>query len=77
MPRLADRWRLIAPDLPGFGYSDTPDVGRFDYSFSGYTDFLLEFAGRLGLDRSPMADTGCWKPTWTRWSGTRVTSSAV
>ncbi len=24
MPRLADRWRLIAPDYPGAGYSATP-----------------------------------------------------
>ena len=28
MPRLADRWRLIAPDFPGAGYSDTPDDSR-------------------------------------------------
>jgi pimeloyl-ACP methyl ester carboxylesterase len=29
MPALADRWRLIAPDYPGFGYSATPDRTRF------------------------------------------------
>ncbi|WP_348628631.1 alpha/beta fold hydrolase [Rhizobium leguminosarum] len=33
MPRLADHWRLIAPDFPGAGYSGTPD--DFDYSFDG------------------------------------------
>lgn len=33
MPALADRWRLIAPDYPGFGYSDTPDPSRFAYTF--------------------------------------------
>src|SRR5215211_6674770 len=31
MPALADRWRLLAPDFPGFGYSDTP--AGFTYSF--------------------------------------------
>jgi pimeloyl-ACP methyl ester carboxylesterase len=47
MPRLADRWRLIAPDYPGAGYSDTPDA--FDYSFDGYAAFLDNFVGVLGL----------------------------
>jgi len=32
MPRLADRWRLLAPDFPGCGYSDTPD--DFPYTFA-------------------------------------------
>lgn len=51
MPRLADRWRLIAPDFPGFGYSATPDQNRFAYDFDGYADFLGRFAARLGLRR--------------------------
>src|SRR5688572_31133315 len=49
MPRLADRWRLVAPDFPGFGYSDTPD--RFDYDFDGYADLLDRFVKKLGLER--------------------------
>ncbi len=49
MPRLADRWRLIAPDYPGAGYSATPE--SFDYSFDGYAAFLDEFARTLGLER--------------------------
>jgi pimeloyl-ACP methyl ester carboxylesterase len=49
MPRLADRWRLIAPDYPGAGYSGTPD--DFDYSFDGYADFLEKFVSALDLDR--------------------------
>ncbi|WP_137390670.1 alpha/beta fold hydrolase [Rhodoligotrophos defluvii] len=47
MPRLADRWRLLAPDYPGFGYSATPD--DFDYSFDGYADFLDGFVEALGI----------------------------
>jgi pimeloyl-ACP methyl ester carboxylesterase len=33
MPALADRWRLLAPDFPGCGYSATPD--DFPYDFDG------------------------------------------
>ena len=49
MPALADRWRLVAPDFPGFGYSDTPD--GFAYDFDGYADFLERFADALRLER--------------------------
>jgi pimeloyl-ACP methyl ester carboxylesterase len=49
MPRLADRWRLIAPDFPGSGYSATPE--DFDYSFDGYGRFLGAFVDALSLDR--------------------------
>jgi len=45
MPALADRWRLFAPDFPGFGYSDTPGLTRFSYTFDGYAEFLDRFAG--------------------------------
>ena len=51
MPLLGDRWRLIAPDAPGFGYSATPDVADFPYTFRAYTDWLEAFADRLGLRR--------------------------
>ena len=40
LPALGDRWRLIAPDLPGFGYSGTPDRAAFSYTFDGYAGFL-------------------------------------
>jgi pimeloyl-ACP methyl ester carboxylesterase len=49
MPALADRWRLLAPDYPGAGYSATPD--DFDYSFDGYADFLDCFVRALGINR--------------------------
>jgi pimeloyl-ACP methyl ester carboxylesterase len=45
MPPLADRWRLLAPDFPGMGYSDTPD--EFSYDFDGYAEFLDRFIRRL------------------------------
>jgi pimeloyl-ACP methyl ester carboxylesterase len=49
MPALADRWRLVAPDFPGFGYSDTPE--DFPYDFDGYAGLLDRFVRRLGLGR--------------------------
>jgi pimeloyl-ACP methyl ester carboxylesterase len=51
MPALADRWRLIAPDYPGFGYSATPDRTRFSYTFGGYADFLERFTTAMNLTR--------------------------
>jgi pimeloyl-ACP methyl ester carboxylesterase len=51
MPALADRWWLIAPDFPGFGYSATPEPARFPYSFDGYARFLERFTETLGLKR--------------------------
>ena len=43
MAALGDRWRLVAPDLPGFGYSATPSPDDFGYIFSAYADFLQRF----------------------------------
>lgn len=51
MPALADRWRLVAPDFPGFGYTDTPDADRFSYTFDGYAEFLDGFVDAIGLTR--------------------------
>lgn len=64
MPRLADRWRLIAPDYPGAGYSATPE--GFDYSFDGYAAFLDGLVRELQVDRFALYlhDFGC--PIGTR-----------
>ncbi|ONI90662.1 hydrolase [Saccharothrix sp. ALI-22-I] len=51
MAALGDRWRLIAPDYPGFGYSGTPDRTRFSYTFDGYAEFLQRFTAAAGLTR--------------------------
>jgi pimeloyl-ACP methyl ester carboxylesterase len=51
LPALGDRWRLIAPDFPGFGYSDTPDPSAFSYSFDGYAELLERFTAVVGVSR--------------------------
>ena len=33
IPALADRYHLVAPDLPGFGFTEAPDRKKFKYSF--------------------------------------------
>ncbi|MTD14552.1 alpha/beta fold hydrolase [Nakamurella sp. YIM 132087] len=49
LPALADRWRVIAPDLPGFGYSGDP--APEDFTFDAYGRFLGAFCRTLQLDR--------------------------
>jgi pimeloyl-ACP methyl ester carboxylesterase len=49
MPRLADRWRLLAPDYPSAGYSEAP--GDFVHSFDSYAAFLDGFVTQLGITR--------------------------
>jgi pimeloyl-ACP methyl ester carboxylesterase len=49
IPRLAGKWRLIAPDFPGFGYSGTPET--FSYTFDGYASWLNAFVEKMGLKR--------------------------
>ncbi|QFU85579.1 alpha/beta fold hydrolase [Amycolatopsis sp. YIM 10] len=51
LPALGDRWRLIAPDQPGFGYSATPDPGEFAYTFDAHAQHLRRFTEELGLRR--------------------------
>ena len=49
MPALADRFHLVAPDYPGFGFSEFPNRGRFDFSFAGYAELVAGFADALHL----------------------------
>lgn len=51
MPALADRWRLIAPDYPGFGYSATPSKARFAFTFDGYANWLERFTEMVKITR--------------------------
>ena len=49
--RLADRFHLVAPDYPGFGYSDAPSTEEFSYTFDRLADVMEKFTSQLGLDR--------------------------
>ncbi len=52
IPRLAGKFHVIAPDYPGFGYSDAPEAGEFDYTFDNLAAHVEELLfGALGLKR--------------------------
>jgi len=51
IPRLADRYRVIAPDLPGFGFTEVPEKRKYLYSFEALARSLEAFTDALGLNR--------------------------
>lgn len=51
IPLLADRFHLVAPDLPGFGQSDMPARGTFAYTFDRIADVMDRFTETIGLQR--------------------------
>lgn len=51
IPRLADRYRVVAPDYPGFGHSAAPDRDAFAYTFDAYAGLVDKFTRQVGLDR--------------------------
>lgn len=51
IPALADRYRVIAPDLPGFGLSDMPSPAAFPYGFAGFADIVDQLLVQLGAER--------------------------
>jgi pimeloyl-ACP methyl ester carboxylesterase len=54
IPLLADRFHIIAPDLPGFGQSDMPARGKFAYTFDHIAEVISRFTEVIGLDRFAM-----------------------
>jgi pimeloyl-ACP methyl ester carboxylesterase len=48
---MADRFRLVAPDLPGFGQSDMPTRGTFTYTFENIANVIDRFAEVIGIHR--------------------------
>ncbi len=49
--RLSDRYRLVAPDYPGFGHSDWPDPKKFIYTFDHCADIMNRFTEAVGLSQ--------------------------
>src|SRR6185437_783062 len=50
IPLFADHFRIIAPDLPGFGQSDMPPRSKFDYTFESLTHVIDRFTEVVGFD---------------------------
>src|SRR5579863_6201732 len=51
LPGLAERFRVIAPDLPGFGESEKPPPGRYRYDFEAFSESLVDLIAAVGLGR--------------------------
>lgn len=51
IPRLSQRYRVIAPDYPGFGYSAAPPREKFAYTFDHYAQIVDKFTQQLGVNR--------------------------
>lgn len=49
IPALADRYHVVAPDFPGFGYSDAPPADQFEYSFAHLARLIEQFTVQLQL----------------------------
>src|SRR6266705_6681007 len=49
IPLVADRFRIVAPDLPGFGFSESPPRPRFEYTFNNLAKVIDIFTETIGL----------------------------
>ncbi|CAN5915147.1 alpha/beta hydrolase [soil metagenome] len=49
IPALADRYHVIAPDYPGYGYSGSPDRSTFNYTFDHYAKLVEKLTEQIGL----------------------------
>ena len=77
MSLLSDRFRIIAPDLPGFGQSAMPPRTKFTYSFDHIATVIDRFTERVGLSRFAIYVFDYGAPTGFRlalWHPDRVTA---
>jgi pimeloyl-ACP methyl ester carboxylesterase len=51
IPLLSEHYHVIAPDLPGFGFSDAPERARFAYTFDHLAQVIDRFTAAIGLHR--------------------------
>ena len=51
IPALADKFHLVAPDYPGFGYSSMPAVDKFEYTFDHLAEIVDKFISHIGAER--------------------------
>lgn len=66
IPRLEDRFHVVAPDLPGFGFSDAPDRARFKYTFDNLSKVIECFTDKIGLERYAIYVFDCGAPVGFR-----------
>src|SRR5277367_512755 len=71
IPRLADRYRVIAPDLPGFGFTEVPAERGYQYTFDSLAKTIFAFTQALKLTRYAMYVFDYGAPTGFRMAMAR------
>ncbi len=71
IPRLADRYRVIAPDLPGFGFTEVPPERKYKYSFDALAHSISAFTDALHLERYALYIFDYGAPTGLRLAMSR------
>jgi pimeloyl-ACP methyl ester carboxylesterase len=66
IPRLGDRYRVIAPDLPGFGFTVVPEERRYKYTFDSLAKTMLALTDALNLTKFAMYIFDYGAPTGLR-----------
>jgi pimeloyl-ACP methyl ester carboxylesterase len=77
IPLLADRVRVVAPDLPGFGRTAMPARDNFKYTFDNIARFMERFTEIVGLSRFALYVFDYGAPTGFRiamWHPERITA---
>ena len=67
IPRLADDYRVIAPDLPGFGFTEVPAERKYFYSFDGLALTMEAFTQALKINRYAIYVFDYGAPTASAW----------
>lgn len=68
---LSDKFHLVAPDYPGFGNSDCPDINSFNYTFDNLAEVIEKFLQALGLNRASFYIHGYGAPVGLRIASKR------
>jgi pimeloyl-ACP methyl ester carboxylesterase len=71
IPRMADRYRVLAPDLPGFGFTEVPPERGYQYSFDALARTLEAFTDALRLTRYALYVFDYGAPTGLRLAVSR------
>jgi pimeloyl-ACP methyl ester carboxylesterase len=71
IPRLADKYRVIAPDLPGFGFTEVPAERNYTYTFDSLAKSIEAFTDALALQRYALYIFDFGAPTGLRLAVSR------
>ena len=80
IPALGDKYRVVAPDYPGFGHSSMPQRDKFAYTFDNLSKVMDEFTEKVELKKYALYVQDYGAPIWYRLASThpdRITALVV